>query len=146
MRVVFGKVLRIGVDCEYHIACEVADACIGMCSNKIKKLMTCVGHGYHALSLLGCYSADGRKNGWVNCTSIIEKCPNNILHALDAFFGEWVCGVCHNCLHSCPEFDWDSLVWCMLWLRPGLVLIFEECLKDVVWHVEIYRTINVVPH
>ncbi len=129
-----------------HIACEVADACIGVCSNIIKKLMTCVGHGFRALSLLGCRSADGRKNGRVSHTSLIEKCSDNILQTFDAFFGEWGCGVCRYCLHSCPESDWGSLVWCMLWLQWSLVLVFEECLTDVVWHVEIYHTIDVVPH
>jgi hypothetical protein len=93
---VFGKVRHIGVNREDHIACKVADACIEMCGNIIKKLMTCVGHGFHALSLLGCYSADGRKNGWVNGTSVIEKCPKNILHAFDTFFGEWGCDVWRN--------------------------------------------------
>jgi hypothetical protein len=37
-----------GGDCKDHIACKVADACIGMCSDIIKKLMTCVGHGFCA--------------------------------------------------------------------------------------------------
>ncbi len=112
----FGKVQHIGVDRKDHIACKVVDACIGMCSNIIKKLITYVGHGFHALSLSGCYSADGRQNGWVNCMSIIEKCPSNILHTFDALFGEWGCGVRCDYLHSCHELDWGSLVWCMLWL------------------------------
>jgi hypothetical protein len=99
-----------------HIACKVVDACIGMCGNIIKKLMTCVGHGFCALSLSECYSADGRQNGWGNRTSLIKKCPNNILHAFDAFFGEWGCGVHCDFLHSCSEYDWGSLVWYMLWL------------------------------
>ncbi len=108
VRVVFGKVRCIGVDRKDHIACEVADAGIGMCSNIIKKLMTCVGHSFRALSLLGHYRADGRKNGWVNRMSIIKECSDNILDAFDAFFGEWGCAVCHNCLHLCPELDWVS--------------------------------------
>ena len=101
----FGKVQRISVGHADHIACKVADACIGMCSNILKKLMTCVSHAFCALSLSGCYSPDGRKNGWVNRMSIIEKCPDDTLHAFDAFFGEWGCGVHCDCLHSCPEFD-----------------------------------------
>ncbi len=71
----FGKAQFISVDHEDHIACKVADACIGMCSDIIKKLMTCIGNSFHALSLLGCYSTDGRQNGRVNRTSLIEKCP-----------------------------------------------------------------------
>ncbi len=90
------------MDHEDHIAFEVADACIGMCSNIVKKLMTCAGHSFCALSLLGCYSTDSRKNGWVNRTSIIEECADNILRAFDAFFGEWGGGDHRNCLHVCP--------------------------------------------
>ncbi len=112
--VVFRNVRRICVDRKDHIACEVADACIGMCSNIIKKLMTCIGHGFCALSLSGHYSAYGRKNGHVDCTSIVVKCSDNSLHAFDAFFEEWGCGVHCNCLYLCPEMDWVSLVWCML--------------------------------
>jgi hypothetical protein len=131
--IVFGKVRHIGVDRKDHIACKVADACIGMCRDIIKnKLMTCVGHGIHALCLSGHYSADGRKNGWFNCMTVIEKYPDNILRAFDAFFGEWGCEVHCDCLHLCPELDWGSLVWCMLWLEKNLVLVFEECLTDVV--------------
>ena len=129
----FGKIRCVGVDHEDHVACKVADACIGMCSNIIKKLMTCLGHGFHALSLSGGYSADGRKNGWVNCTSVIQKCPNNILHALDVFFGEWgavvsvvtVCTLAPNWIQvalygACCGFD---RTWCWyLNLRSALLM------------------------
>ncbi len=141
----FKKVQDIGVDHEDHIACKVVDTCIGMCSNIIKKLMTCIWHGFCALSLLGWDSADGRKNGWVNRTSVIEEGAKNILHKFGAFFGEWGGGVHCNCLHSCPELDWGSLVWCMLWIQQSLVLVFEEGLVDVVWHMEIDHSIDVVP-
>jgi hypothetical protein len=132
------------VDCEDHVTCKVANAYIEKCRDIIKQLMTCGGQGFRALSLLGCYSTDGRRNGQVNRTSVIEECYNNILHAFDAFFGEWGCGVPRNCLQLCSKLYWGSHAWCMLWLWQSLVLVFKECLVDVVWHVEINRTIDVV--
>ncbi len=77
--------------------------------------------------------------------SVIEKCLNNNLHAFDVFFGVWGCGVRCDCLHLCPELGWDSLVWCMLWLQRNLVLVFEESLTGIVWHVKIYHMIDLVP-
>jgi hypothetical protein len=65
-----------------------ADACIGMYSNIIKKFLTCISHNFLALSLLGCYSTDGRKNGRVNHTFVIEKCPNDILPVCVCVFSD----------------------------------------------------------
>ncbi len=96
----------IGVNREDHVACKVGGACIGMCSDIIKKLMTCICHNFRASSLTGGDSADGWKNGGVNRTSIVEECANDVLHPFDVFFGEWGCSVCRYCLHPCPKLDW----------------------------------------
>jgi hypothetical protein len=88
-------------------------------------------NGLERVSMTGCNSADGWKNGGVNRTSLIKECANDVLRAFDAFLGGWGCSVCHNSLHPCPKLDWGSLVWCTLWLQQSWVLVFEECLGDI---------------
>ncbi len=87
MCVVFGKIQCICVGGKDHVTCKVADACIGICSNIIKELMTCICHGFRALSLMGRDGTDGWKNGGVNHTSVIEDCADDALHIFDAFVG-----------------------------------------------------------
>ncbi len=137
--VMFWKILCVSMDSKDHVACKVMYACIGMCFNVIKKLMTCVGRGFCALWLLWCNGVDGWEDYGVNCSSVVEECFGNVLHVFDLFYGEWGSSVCHNCLHMCSKLDRGNFVWGMLWPCWRWKLVLEECLVDVVWHVEILR-------
>ncbi len=137
--VVFWKILCVSVDGKDHVTCKVMYACTGMCCNVIEKLMTCIDHGFHAMWLLWGNGTDGWEDYGFNCSSVVEECAGDALHVIDSFSGGWVSSVCHNCLHACSKLDRSSFVWCMLWPWQRWMLVLEECLVDVVWHVKILR-------
>lgn len=60
--------------------------------------------------------------GWVDCTGIKKKCPDNVLDMFDLFLAQ--CGaVVHCCeLHLAAILDGGMLVWCMLCLLGHFVL------------------------
>ncbi len=128
-----------------HVAHLVLNACIGMCSNIVEELVTCIGHCPCAIALSCCDGAECCKKCWVNCLHIVQEGTNDVLEVFDLLQGEGLCGVNLHPLNPCTILDWGPTVGSMLGRDRFGVLVLREGFVDVPGHVAIDVSLHVVP-
>ncbi len=121
----------------YHVPCLVLNACIGMCSNIVKELVTRIHHCPCDDALAFCNGTECGKKCWFNCSCIVQECTNDVLDVFDLLWGEGLCGVI---LHPLSQFaipDQGHLVGSMLGRDWFGVLVLHEGFVDVPGHMAI---------
>jgi hypothetical protein len=81
----FGKVGHFRVHQQDHAARFVTNACVWVCSNVVKELVTCISHCPCAIALLCCNGAECGKKCWVNHSCIVQEGIDDVLDAFDLF-------------------------------------------------------------
>jgi hypothetical protein len=140
----FGKVGHIYVYQQYHGACFVSNACIWVCSNVAKELVTCINHCPCAITLSCCNGAECGKKCWVNCSRIVQEGTDNVLDVFDLFWGEWLHGVDLHPLNPCTILDWCRHVGRMLGKDWFGMLVLCESFVDIAGHMAIGMSLHVV--
>jgi len=88
----FVEVAGIGVSCQYHVACGVCGAVVGVGGDVVEELVDACGGVMCGGGLLGADGAEGAKELWVDGPGIVEEGAHDALDSLDAGFGEgWAC-------------------------------------------------------
>ena len=69
---------------ELHVACFVADGCVGVCMSIIHEHLGLFVGGLGGLGLQSGDSIDGREHTWVDGACIVEEGAIDGLHVFDA--------------------------------------------------------------
>jgi hypothetical protein len=89
----------------YHVPSFVSNACIGVCSNVVEELVTCISHCPCAIALSCFNGAECGEMCWVNCMHIVQEGTDNVLVTFNLLQGEGLCGFDLHPLNPCTTLD-----------------------------------------